>query len=111
MDHPLIGRPVLDETDFVASQHLDSVWDRSHQHDVSHIDEGLLEMDKQPERSVKSPTRARRHFRVNSRLAGCYISGEGKKSTRRKQTRSSAHDEEFFGRNQSEEDDGDQDVV
>jgi hypothetical protein len=29
MDHPLIGRPVLDEMGFVASQHLDSVRDNS----------------------------------------------------------------------------------
>jgi hypothetical protein len=37
MDHPLIGRPVLDEMGFVASQHLDSVRDRLHLHDFSHI--------------------------------------------------------------------------
>jgi hypothetical protein len=34
MDHPLIGRPVLDEMGFVASQHLDSVRDKFHLHDV-----------------------------------------------------------------------------
>jgi hypothetical protein len=48
MDHPLIGRPVLDEMGFVASQHLDSVWDKFRLHDVSHIGEGLLDMGKQP---------------------------------------------------------------
>jgi hypothetical protein len=48
MDHPLIGRPVLDEMDFVASQHLDSVRDKFHLHDISHIGEELLEMGKQP---------------------------------------------------------------
>jgi hypothetical protein len=48
MDHPLIGRPVLDEMGFVASQHLDSVRDKFHLHDFSHIGEGLLEMGKQP---------------------------------------------------------------
>jgi hypothetical protein len=48
MDHPLIGRPVLDEMDFVASQHLDSVRDKFHLHDFSHIGEELLEMGKQP---------------------------------------------------------------
>jgi hypothetical protein len=37
MDHPLIGRPVLDEMGFVASQHLDSVRDKFHLHDFSHI--------------------------------------------------------------------------
>jgi hypothetical protein len=42
MDRPLIGRPVLDEVSFVASQHLDSVRDKFHQHDFSHIVEKLL---------------------------------------------------------------------
>jgi hypothetical protein len=48
MDHPLIGRPVLDEMDFVASQHLDSVRDKFHLLDFSHIGEELLFMGKQP---------------------------------------------------------------
>jgi hypothetical protein len=48
MDHPLIGRPVLDEMGFVASQHLDSIRDKFHLHDFSHIGEELLEMGKQP---------------------------------------------------------------
>jgi hypothetical protein len=46
MDHPLIGRPVLDEMGFVASQHLDSVRDKLHLQDFSHIGEELLEMGK-----------------------------------------------------------------
>jgi hypothetical protein len=44
MDHPLIGRPVLDEMGFVASQHLDSVRDKFYLHDFSHIGEELLDM-------------------------------------------------------------------
>jgi hypothetical protein len=48
MDHPLIGRPVLDEMGFVTSQHLDSVRDKFHLHDFSHIGEDLLDMGKQP---------------------------------------------------------------
>jgi hypothetical protein len=48
MDHPMIGRPVLDEMGFVASQHLDSVRDKFHLHDFSYIGEELLEMGKQP---------------------------------------------------------------
>jgi hypothetical protein len=48
MDHPLIGRPVLDEMGFVASQHLDSVQDKLHLHDFSHIGEELLDIGKQP---------------------------------------------------------------
>jgi hypothetical protein len=48
MDHQLIGRPVLDEMSFVASQHLDSVRDKFHLQDFSHIEEELLEMGNQP---------------------------------------------------------------
>jgi hypothetical protein len=48
MDHPLIGRPVLDEMGFVASQHLDSVRDKFHPHDFCHIREELLEMGQKP---------------------------------------------------------------
>jgi hypothetical protein len=47
MYHPLIGRPVLDEMGFAASQHLDSVRDKFHLHDFSHIGEELLDMGKQ----------------------------------------------------------------
>jgi hypothetical protein len=48
MDHPLIGRPVVDEMGFVASLYLDSIRDRFHLHNFSHIGEELLEMGKQP---------------------------------------------------------------
>jgi hypothetical protein len=48
MDHPLIGRPVLDEMGIVASQHLDYVRDKFHLRDFSHIEEELLDMGKQP---------------------------------------------------------------
>jgi hypothetical protein len=48
MDHPLIERPVLDGMGFVASQHLDSVRDKFHLHDFSHISNEHLEMGKQP---------------------------------------------------------------
>jgi hypothetical protein len=47
MDHPLIGRPVIDEMGFVAIRHLDSVRDNIHLHDFSHIGEELLDMGKQ----------------------------------------------------------------
>jgi hypothetical protein len=55
MDHPLIGRPVLDEMGFVASQHLDSVRDKFHLHNLSHIGEELLEMRKQPLGALSKP--------------------------------------------------------
>jgi hypothetical protein len=48
IDHPLIERLVLDEMGFVASQHLDSVRDKFHLQDLSHIGEELLGMGKQP---------------------------------------------------------------
>jgi hypothetical protein len=48
MNHPLIGRPVLDEMGFVASQHLNIVRDKFHLHDFGHIGEELLETEKQP---------------------------------------------------------------
>jgi hypothetical protein len=47
MHNPLIGRPVLDEMDFVASQHLDSVLEKFHLHGFSHIGEHLLNMSMQ----------------------------------------------------------------
>jgi hypothetical protein len=47
-DHPLIGRPVLEEMGFVASHHLDSVRDKFYLHEFSHIGNELLEMIKQP---------------------------------------------------------------
>jgi hypothetical protein len=81
MDHPLIGRPVLDEMGFVASQHLDSVRDKFHLHDFSHIGEELLEMGKQPLGAlVKSSNHARGHSRVYYGLVGCYITGERQES-------------------------------
>jgi hypothetical protein len=48
MDHPLIGRPVLNEIGFEASQHLDSVREKFHLHDFSYIGEELLDMGKKP---------------------------------------------------------------
>jgi hypothetical protein len=48
MDHPFIGRPVVDKMGFVASQHLDSVRDKLHLQNFRHIGEELMEMGKQP---------------------------------------------------------------
>jgi hypothetical protein len=65
MGHPLIVRPVLDAMGFVASQHLDSVRDKFHLHDFSHIGEELLDVAEQPfGRPVKASTHARGHPRV-----------------------------------------------
>jgi hypothetical protein len=46
-DRPLIGRPVLDEMGFVASQHLNSVRDKFHLHEFSHIGKKILMVGKQ----------------------------------------------------------------
>jgi hypothetical protein len=65
MDHPLIGRSVLDEMGFVASQHMDAVRDKFHLHDFSHIGEELLEMKKQTLGSLsKISTQACGYYRV-----------------------------------------------
>jgi hypothetical protein len=47
MDHSLIGRPLFDVMGFVASQHMDSVREKFHLHDFSHIGKELLEMSEQ----------------------------------------------------------------
>jgi hypothetical protein len=52
MDHPELGRPVLDEMGFVARQHLDSVRDKFHLQGLSHIGEELLEMGKYPKSAL-----------------------------------------------------------
>jgi hypothetical protein len=41
MDHSFTGRPVLDQMDFVASQHLDAARDKFHLQDFSHIREEI----------------------------------------------------------------------
>jgi hypothetical protein len=48
MDHSLIERLVVGEMGFVASQNKDSVRDKFHLHDFSHIVEELSEVGKQP---------------------------------------------------------------
>jgi hypothetical protein len=48
IDHPLIGRPVLDEMGFLSSQHLDYVRENFQLRDFSHIGEEPLEMGKEP---------------------------------------------------------------
>jgi hypothetical protein len=44
-------------------------------------------------------------------LPGVIPLARGMNATQRKEMESSAHDEEYFGRQQSEDDDGDQDLV
>jgi hypothetical protein len=63
MDHPLIGRPVLDEMGFVAIQHLDSVRDKFHLREFIHVGEELLDMGKKPFGAL-SKASIRGHFRL-----------------------------------------------
>jgi hypothetical protein len=46
IDHPWIGRTVLDEISLVASQHLYSIRDKFQLHDFSHIGEELLDISR-----------------------------------------------------------------
>jgi hypothetical protein len=65
MDHPLIGSSIFDEMGFVASQHLDSVRDKFHLQDFSHVGEELFGYGKAAfGRLVKASTHARGHSRV-----------------------------------------------
>jgi hypothetical protein len=112
MDHPLIGRPVLDEMGFVANQLLDSVRDRFYLHDFSHVGEELLEMNKQPSGALSKVLLKPADIpELIEDLPDVIPLANGKKATRRKQLRSSVHNEGYFGRQQSEEYDGDHDVV
>jgi hypothetical protein len=58
--HPLIGRPILDEMGFVASQHLDFVRDKFHLDDFSHIGDAREAFGP----PFKASTQARGHSRV-----------------------------------------------
>jgi hypothetical protein len=93
----------LGRDEFVASQHVYSVRDKFHLQDFSHIGEELLEMSKQPSGALSK-------FLLKPAIYPEFIEdwpeaiplAKGKKVTRRKQGKSSAHDEEDFGRKQSE---------
>jgi hypothetical protein len=60
---------------------------------------------------VKATAQARRHLELIEDLRDAIPLAKGKKATRRKQMKSSGHDEKYFGRQQDEERDGDQHVV
>jgi hypothetical protein len=113
MNHPLIGRPVLDEMDFVASQHLDSVRDKFHMHDFSNISEELLENGKASlGRPINASAHARGHSRVILRTCPmCFHWRRNKNTKRREQTRPKALDEDQCDVQRSKMDDGAYDVL
>jgi hypothetical protein len=112
MDHPLIGRPVLDEMDFVASQHLDSVQDKFHLHDFSHIGEELLEMGKQPlgalSKLLAMPAVIPEFIED---LPDVLALAKKNNIKRREQAKLHALDEDQSDVQQGEHDDGDHDVL
>jgi hypothetical protein len=97
---------------FVASQHLDTLREKLHLHDFSRIGEDLLEIKTQPSAALSKlllkPAdipELMKHFQDVIPLA------KDKKETRRRQIKSSAHDEEYFEKQSDEEYDVYQDVV
>jgi hypothetical protein len=112
MDHPLIGRPVLDEMGFVAWQHLDSVRDKFHLHDFSHIGEELLEVGKQPlgalSKLLLMPADIPEFIED---LPDVLALAKKKNMKRREQTKPHALDEDQSEVQQGEVDDGDNDVL
>jgi hypothetical protein len=112
MDHPLIGRPVLDEMGFVASQHLDSVRDEFHLYDFSHIGEELLEMDKKPLGALSTLLLMSADIsEFIEDLPNVLALAKKKNMKRREQAKLNALDEYQKKVQHSEDDDGDHDVL
>jgi hypothetical protein len=112
MDHPLIGRPVLDEMGFVASQHLDSVRDKFHLHDFSHIGEELLEMGKQPLGALSKPLLMPADIpELIEDLPDVLALAKKKNMKRREQAKLHALDEDQSDVQRGEDVDGDHDVL
>jgi hypothetical protein len=112
MDHPLVGRPVLDDLGFVESQHLDSVRDRFHPHDSRHIDEELLKMGKQPLGVlVKLLLKPADIPELIEDLPNGLTLAKKNNKKRREQTKPNALDEYQCELQLSEGDDGDHDVL
>jgi hypothetical protein len=112
MDHPLIGRPVLDEMGVVTSQHLDSVRDKLHLHDFSHIGEELLEMGKLPlgalSKFLLMPADIPEFIED---LLDVLTLAKKENMKRREQTKLHALDEDQSDVQRGEHDDGDHDVL
>jgi hypothetical protein len=112
MDHPLIGRPVLDEMDFVASQHLDSVRDKFHLHDFSRIGEELLEMGKLPLSALSKLLLMPADIpEFIEDLPDVLVLAKKKNMKRREQAKLHTLDEDQSDVQRGEVDDGDHDVL
>jgi hypothetical protein len=113
MDHPLIRRPVLNEMGFVASQHLDSVRDKFHLHDFSHIGEELLDMGKRPFGALSNllfmPVDIQEFIEDLPDVLTLATKNNNKK--RREQVKPKALDEDQCEVQRSEEDDGYHDML
>jgi hypothetical protein len=105
MDHPLIGRPVLDEMGFVASQHLDSVPDNFHLYNSIYIGEELLEISKQPSGALSKLLLKPADILLEliEDLPNVISVAKGKKAKLREKMKSRTHDEVKFERQQREE--------
>jgi hypothetical protein len=111
IDHSLIGRPVLYEMGFVASQHLDSVRDKLHLQDLSHIDEELLDMGKQPSGALsKLLLKPADIPEFIEDLQDVLVLATNKNMKRREQTKPNALDEDQCEVKRSKVNDGDHDV-
>jgi hypothetical protein len=112
MGHLLIGRPVLDDIGIVTVQYLDSVREKFHMHDFSHIGAELLGMGKHPSGALsKLLLKLANIPDLIEDLSDIIPLAKGEKATRRKKMKSSGNGEEQFGRQQSEDDDEDHDVL
>jgi hypothetical protein len=110
--HPLTAKPVLDEMGFVASQHLDSERDKFHLHDFSHNSEEVLDTSKHPSGGLSNLLlKTADILELTDDLPDVIPVAKRKNATRRRQLKSSSHDEEYCRRPQSEGDNGDKDVV
>jgi hypothetical protein len=78
---------------------MDSVRDKFHLHDFSHIDEELLEIFMQPSGALSTlPLKPADIQKLIDDLSNFIPLVNGKVATRRKQIKSSTHDEEYAGR-------------
>jgi hypothetical protein len=112
MDHSLIGRPVLDEMGFVASQHLESVPDTFHLHNFSHIEKEILDMGKQPFGALsKLLLKPADIPECNEDLPNVLALAKKKSMKLPEQTKPNVLDEDQCELQLSEDDDGDQDVL
>jgi hypothetical protein len=115
MDHPLIARPVLDEMGFVASQHLDSVWDKFHLRDFSNISDICEELFNMKKKSLGALSKLLlMHADILEfieDLSNVLPLAKNKNMKRREQTKPNALAEDQCEVQRGKDDDGDHDVL